>query len=89
MNIELREITVRELSDGFKDDAENGVVGYGGRAISNIENNLETYDVSVDGKIVVVEVAKLTEKNGTVHKYLKTKPDDFKPNNLINLPTCP
>ena len=31
MNIELHEITVRELSDGFKDDAENGVAGYSGR----------------------------------------------------------
>lgn len=31
MKIELKEITVRELSDGYKDNAENGVVGYGGR----------------------------------------------------------
>jgi len=31
MNIELKEITVRELTEGYKDDAEDGVVGYGGR----------------------------------------------------------
>jgi hypothetical protein len=31
MKIELKEITVRELSDGYKDNNENGVVGYGGR----------------------------------------------------------
>ncbi|OFX76227.1 MAG: HNH endonuclease [Bacteroidetes bacterium GWE2_29_8] len=31
MKIELKEITVRELTDGYKDNAENGVVGYGGR----------------------------------------------------------
>ena len=31
MKIELKEITVRELTDGFKDDAEKGVVGFGGR----------------------------------------------------------
>jgi len=31
MNIELKEITVRELASGYKDNAENGVVGYGGR----------------------------------------------------------
>jgi hypothetical protein len=31
MNIELKEITIRELSDGFKDKAENGVVGFGGK----------------------------------------------------------
>jgi hypothetical protein len=31
MNIELKEITVRELAKGYKDNAENGVVGYGGK----------------------------------------------------------
>lgn len=31
MKIELKEITVRELANGYKDNAEEGVVGYGGR----------------------------------------------------------
>jgi len=31
MKIELNEITVRELSDGYEDNAENGVVGFNGR----------------------------------------------------------
>lgn len=31
MKIELKEITVRELVDGYKDNAEGGVVGYGGK----------------------------------------------------------
>jgi len=31
MKIELKEITVRELANGYKDNAENGVVGFGGR----------------------------------------------------------
>ena len=31
MKIELKEITVRDLTNGFKDDAEKGVVGYGGK----------------------------------------------------------
>jgi len=31
MNIELREITVEELSEGYLDNAEAGVVGYGGK----------------------------------------------------------
>lgn len=31
MKIELREITVRELTNGYKDNAEAGVVGYGGQ----------------------------------------------------------
>jgi hypothetical protein len=31
MKIELKEITIRELTDGYKDDGEDGVVGYGGR----------------------------------------------------------
>lgn len=31
MKIELHEITVREVTEGFKDSAENGVIGYGGK----------------------------------------------------------
>jgi hypothetical protein len=31
MNIELKEISVRELSNGYKDNQENGVLGYGGK----------------------------------------------------------
>ena len=31
MNIVLKEITIRELTEGFEDNDENGVVGYGGR----------------------------------------------------------
>ena len=31
MKIELKEITVREVADGYVDSAEEGVVGYGGR----------------------------------------------------------
>lgn len=31
MKIELKEITVRELTNGFQDNEENGVVGYGGK----------------------------------------------------------
>lgn len=31
MKIELKEITVRELTNGFQDNEENGVVGFGGK----------------------------------------------------------
>ena len=31
MKIELREITVRQVADGYVDNAEEGIVGYGGR----------------------------------------------------------
>ena len=31
MNIELKEITVRELTEGYQDNNENGVVGYSGK----------------------------------------------------------
>ena len=31
MKIELNEITVKELTDGFHDSAEQGVVAYGGK----------------------------------------------------------
>ena len=31
MKIELKEITVRDLANGYKDNAEGGVVGYGGK----------------------------------------------------------
>lgn len=31
MKIELKEITIRELTNGYTDNEENGVVGYGGK----------------------------------------------------------
>ena len=31
MNIELKEITIQELSEDFQDNNENGVVGFGGK----------------------------------------------------------
>ncbi len=31
MNIELKEITVRDLTNGYKDNAEDGVIGYNGQ----------------------------------------------------------
>ena len=31
MQIQLKEITVRDVTEGYKDSAENGVVGYGGK----------------------------------------------------------
>ena len=31
MKIELREITIKNLSNGYQDNAEQGVVGYGGK----------------------------------------------------------
>ena len=31
MKIELKEITIKELSEGFEDNNENGVVGFGGK----------------------------------------------------------
>lgn len=31
MKIELKEITIRELTEGYKDDGENGIAGYVGR----------------------------------------------------------
>jgi len=31
MEIELKEITVRDLTNGYQDNEENGVVGYDGK----------------------------------------------------------
>lgn len=31
MKIELKEITVRELTNGYQDNEENGVIGFGGK----------------------------------------------------------
>ena len=31
MNVELKETTVRELTDGYQDNAEAGIFGYGGK----------------------------------------------------------
>ena len=35
MNIELKEITVRELTEGYEDKAESGVIGLVGGLISD------------------------------------------------------
>ena len=40
MKIQLKEITVREVSEGYKDSAENGVVGFGGRLRLSAECNV-------------------------------------------------
>ena len=31
MKIELKEISIRELTDGYQDNEENGVLGFGGK----------------------------------------------------------
>ena len=31
MKIELKEVTVRDLTNGYQDNAENGVIGFGGK----------------------------------------------------------
>lgn len=31
MNIELKKVTVRELTNGYQDNQEDGVIGYGGK----------------------------------------------------------
>jgi len=53
-------------------------------AIRSIEIGKYGFYVSVNGVAAEVEVA---EHNG--RKYLKTKPDGYSPNNLLNLPECP
>lgn len=35
MKIELKEITIREVSNGYLNDNEEGVVGYGGKTTSD------------------------------------------------------
>ncbi len=53
------------------------------QAIREIETNVNSFFVSVSGRIVDVVVA--------VHrgrKYLKTTADDYAPNNLLSLPEC-
>lgn len=55
------------------------------KAIAGIEKRTWTFWVSVDGRRVDVEVR--ARRNG--RKYLKTKADDYEPNNLLRLPECP
>jgi len=52
------------------------------QAIYNIERGINSYWVSVNGKIVWVVVAQ--RANG--RKYLKTEADGYEPNNLLSLP---
>ncbi len=35
MKIELKEITIREVANGYVNDEEEGVVGYGGKLYSS------------------------------------------------------
>ena len=53
-------------------------------AIKSIENGKYEFYVSVNGRTVDVIVA---THNG--RKYLKTRADDYSPNNLLSLPDCP
>lgn len=53
-------------------------------AISNIKSKTEEYYVVVGGKSVDVIIATYNER-----EYLKTKDDDYAPNNLLNLDECP
>ena len=45
MKIELKEITVRELSTGYEDNEEAGVVGFDGKAG-------DAYEVFVNGELI-------------------------------------
>ncbi len=53
-------------------------------AIRDIEGRVHTYFVNQGGRRADVEV-----KQGTHRKFLKTKADGYKPNNLLSLPACP
>ena len=35
MKIELIDLTIRDLVDGYSDDGEGGVVGYGGKTVED------------------------------------------------------
>ena len=52
-------------------------------AISAIESGRESFYVSVNGSSVDVIVATHRDR-----KYLKTRPDDISPDNLLSLPEC-
>lgn len=54
------------------------------QAIRNIEQGLIDYFVSVGGHVAWLVVA---VHNG--RKYLKTRPDGYRPDNLLALPECP
>ena len=58
-------------------DLENNIISF-------ISMGIHTYYVVVDGKQVIVIVAEHNQR-----KYLKTVPDGYAPNNLLNLPECP
>ncbi|HVY74131.1 MAG TPA: DUF3892 domain-containing protein [Puia sp.] len=55
-----------------------------GQVIREIENKLETYYVTENGKTVSVIVAVSAAGN----KYIKTETDLVRPDNLLSLPEC-
>lgn len=54
------------------------------KAIAAIENNIYQFFVFQGGRKVYLVIA---THNG--RKYLKTQADDFSPNNLLSLASCP
>jgi Protein of unknown function (DUF3892) len=54
------------------------------QAIAEIKARTQSYFVSVNNRSVDVVVS--TSPHG--HEYLKTVPDGYPPNNLLNLPEC-
>ncbi len=79
------------VPDGADADQRIDAIGGAGwkdpidRAITNIENGINSYWTYVAGAHADVVVAK--RPNG--RKYLKTTADGIEPNNLLALPRCP
>ncbi|HEY1644798.1 MAG TPA: DUF3892 domain-containing protein [Candidatus Saccharimonadales bacterium] len=69
---------------GVAGDLGNGWYLTESQVIYNIDNNIESYFVNVNGVRADVEVAEHLGR-----RYIKTKPDGYAPNNLLALPEPP
>jgi hypothetical protein len=87
-----REVTCTKKEHSSKHSEDKYISHVGGAGFNETEDaairqiRAETYSyfTKVDGKRAEIHIC-----NGKKREFLKTKADDYKPNNLLNLKDCP
>jgi hypothetical protein len=88
----MADIRVKCISKPDRNSAHEGITHLGGdgwkktreQVVTDIENRMHTYYTLVDGQRGDLEVKGLPGS-----KYVRTKPDGTKKDNLLYLPECP
>ena len=64
MNIELKEISVRDLTNGYKDNAEDGVIGYQGKLDIRPPYQREFVYGDISEKAISIAVKRIQDADG-------------------------